>query len=83
MVWSDGEPVPNARIEYRYVNVPIVYAAKPDREGRFSFKVYDGLKITVRATVETGRRKYVYSNYVEAWVMGEDLKVKIVIPANR
>jgi Carboxypeptidase regulatory-like domain len=83
VVRSDGEPAPNARIEYRHVNVPSVYTAKPDREGRFSFKVYDGLRITIRATVEMGRREYVYSNYVEAWVMGEDLKVKIVIPANR
>ena len=83
VVWSDGKPAPNARIEYSQINVPIVYAAKPDQEGRFSFKVYDGLKITMRATVEMGRREYVYSNYVEAWVMGEDLKVKIVIPANR
>ena len=83
VVWSDGEPIPNARIEYRHVNVPSVYTAKPDREGRFSFKVYDGLKITVRAAVEIENRKHIYSDYIAASVMGEDVKVKIVIPANR
>jgi hypothetical protein len=81
--WSDGKPAPNARIEYLQVNVPIGYAAKPDQEGRFSFKVYDGLKITMRATVEIKEGKYSYSDWTEASVMGEDVKVKIVIPANR
>jgi hypothetical protein len=65
------------------VNVLIGYAAKPDQEGRFSFKVYDGLKITIRAAVEIEKGKYIYSDWVEASVMGEDVKVKIVIPAKR
>jgi hypothetical protein len=83
VVWSDGKPAPNARIEYSQVNVPIAYGATPDQEGRFSFKVYDGLKVTIRATVEIEKGKYIYSDWVQASVMGEDVKVKIVIPANR
>jgi Carboxypeptidase regulatory-like domain len=83
VVWPDGRPAPNARIEYSQVNVPIAYGAKPDREGRFSFKIYDGLKITMRATVEIEEGKYIYSDWVEASVIGEDVKVKIVLPASQ
>ncbi|MCI0564129.1 MAG: carboxypeptidase-like regulatory domain-containing protein [Nitrososphaera sp.] len=78
VLWSDGKPIPNARIEYSQVNVPISYGANPDQEGRFSFKVYDGLKITMRATVESSKGNYIYSDYVEASVTGEDPKVKRV-----
>jgi hypothetical protein len=53
------------------------------QEGRFSFKVYDGLKITMRATVEISKGNYIYSDYVEASVTGEDVQVKIIVPANR
>ena len=83
VLWTDGKPIPNARIEYSQVNVPIVYGANPDQEGRFSFKVYDGLKIMMRATVEIDNGKYIYSDYVEASVTGEDVKVRIVVPVNR
>jgi Carboxypeptidase regulatory-like domain len=83
VVWPDGRPALNARIEYSQVNVPIAYGAKPDREGRFSFKIYDGLKITMRATVEIEEGKYIYSDWVEASVIGEDVKVKIVLPASQ
>lgn len=79
VVWPDGRPAPNARVEYLQVNVPIAYGANSDREGRFSFKVYDGMKITMRATVEIEKGKYVYSDYIEASVTGEDVKVKIVM----
>jgi hypothetical protein len=37
----------------------------------------------MRATVEIEKGKYIYSDWIEASVMGEDVKVKIVIPANR
>ena len=83
VLWTDGKPIPNARIEYSQVNVPIVYGANPDQEGRFSFKVYDGLRIMMRATVEINNGKYIYSDYVEASVTGEDVKVRIVVPVNR
>src|SRR5262245_42427849 len=78
VLWPDGRPAPNARIEYSQVNVPIAYGAKPDQQGRFSFKIYDGLKITMRASVEIEEGKYIYSDWVEASVIGEDVKVKIV-----
>lgn len=83
MVWSDGKPAPNARVEYSQINVPIGYGTKPDRDGRFSFKVYDGLKITMRATMEIEKGKYIYSDWVETSVLGEDVKVKIVLPGNQ
>jgi hypothetical protein len=81
--WPDGKPVPNAGIEYLPVNVPGGYGAKSDQEGRFSFKVHDGLKIKIRARGEIEWGKYIYSDWVEASVMGEDVKVKIVLPANQ
>jgi Carboxypeptidase regulatory-like domain len=83
VVWSDGKPVPNARIEYSQFNVAIGYGTNPDREGRFSFKVYDGLKIQIRATVEIEKRKYIYSDWAEYLVMGEDIEVKIVVSRNQ
>jgi carboxypeptidase family protein len=81
--WPDGKPVPNAGIEYLPAGVPAGYGAKSDQEGRFSFKVSDGLKIKIRARGEVEWGKYVYSDWVEATVMGEDAKVKIVLPANQ
>jgi hypothetical protein len=81
--WPDGKPVPNAGIEYLPAGVPAGYGAKADQEGRFSFKVYDGLKTKIRARGEIEWGKYVYSDWVEATVMGEDAKVKIVLPANQ
>jgi hypothetical protein len=81
--WTDGKPVPNAGIEYLTVNIPAGYGAKSDQEGRFSFKVHDGLKIKIRASGEIELGKYIYSDWVEVSVMGEDVKVKIVLPANQ
>jgi Carboxypeptidase regulatory-like domain len=81
--WSDGKPAPNAGIEYVPVNVPAGYGAKSDQEGRFSFKVHDGLKIKIRARGEIKWGKYIYSDWVETTVMDEDVKVKIVLPANQ
>jgi hypothetical protein len=81
--WPDGKPVPNAGIEYLPVNVPAGYGAKSDQEGRFSFKVSDGLKIKIRARGEIEWGKYIYSDWVEASVMGEDVKLKIILPANQ
>jgi hypothetical protein len=83
VMWSDGRPIPNAKIGYSQVNVPISYGANPDQEGRFSFKVYDGMKITIGATVEVSKGNYIYSDYVQAVIMGEDVKVKIIVPVNR
>jgi hypothetical protein len=83
VLWSDGKPVPNARIEYSQVDVPIAYGTNPDQEGRFSFKVYDGMKITIRATVEVTNGNYIYSDYVHAIAIGEDVKVRIIVPVNR
>ena len=83
VVWSDGKPAPNVWVEYSQIKVPIGYGTKPDRDGRFSFKVYDGLKITMRATMEIEKGKYIYSDWVETSVLGEDVKVKIVLPGNQ
>lgn len=81
--WPDGKPFPNAGIEYLTVNIPAGYGAKSDQEGRFSFKVSDGLKIKIRARGEIEWGKYIYSDWIEASVMGEDVKVKIVLHANQ
>jgi Carboxypeptidase regulatory-like domain len=81
--WPDGKPVQNAGIEYLPVNVPAGYGAKSDQEGRFSFKISDGLKIKIRARGEIEWGKYIYSDWVETSVMGEDVKVKIVLPVNQ
>jgi hypothetical protein len=79
-VWSDGKPVRNASIKYLEINVPIAYTVEPDKEGRFSFKLYDGLKIRMYAIVDVGKEKSRYSDSVEVAATGEDIKVKLVIP---
>jgi hypothetical protein len=81
--WPDGRPVPNAGIEYLTVDAPAGYGAKADQEGRFSFKVYDGLKIRIRARGEIEWGKYVYSDWGEASVIGENARVKIILPENQ
>jgi hypothetical protein len=80
VVWSDGKPVRNASIKYLEINVPIAYTVEPDKEGRFSFKLYDGLKIRMYAIVDVGKEKSRYSDSVEVAATGEDIKVKLVIP---
>ena len=79
IVWSDGKPVRDAYIDYSEINRPIAYTIETDKEGRFSFKLYDGLKITMRANVYVGK-KGIYSDYIEVAAMGEEIKVKLVIP---
>src|SRR5687767_2951038 len=81
--WPDGKPVPSAGIEYLSLNVPAGYGAKADQQGRFSFKVSDGVKLKVRARGEIEWGKYIYSDWVEASVTGEDVMVKIVLPTNQ
>jgi 5-hydroxyisourate hydrolase-like protein (transthyretin family) len=80
VVWSDGKPVRNASIDYSEINGSTAYNVEPDKEGRFSFKLYDGLKITMNASVNVGKEKFLYSDYVEVTATGEDIKVKLVIP---
>jgi Carboxypeptidase regulatory-like domain/Tissue inhibitor of metalloproteinase len=80
VVWSDGKPVRNASIHYLEINGSTAYTVEHDKEGRFSFKLYDGLKIKMIANVNVGKEKFIHSDSVEVTATGEDIKVKLVIP---
>jgi hypothetical protein len=77
-MWSDGEPVRNASIDYLAIGRPMVHTVDPDRDGRFSIKVYAGLKIRLLARVEIEGE--VHSGYADISAMGEDINVKLVVP---
>jgi len=74
---KDGTLAPGARVEY--VIDAVVYGAKVDDRGNFSFKAYEGLKLSVRALIEIEKGKYAYGNPVEV-VVGPGLApIKIVM----
>lgn len=60
VVWPDGKPAPTAKVGYGTDGVS--YAVSVDEEGRFSFKVYNGITIGISAYVETAPRQYVRAN---------------------
>src|SRR2546430_6700954 len=52
VVWADGRPASAARVGYEMSGDAILYAAKVDDRGHFSFKAYQGLKLTLGASIE-------------------------------
>jgi hypothetical protein len=72
VVRPDGQPFADARVEY--TNEAIVYSAKVDERGRFSFKTYEGVTVSVRALIEN---THLYS---ESVVVNGATKLKLVVP---
>jgi hypothetical protein len=79
VVWPDGRPASAARVGYMS-NESILYSAKVDSNGQFSFKAYEGIKMAVQAFVELGG-KQLQSNWVEVGAPGVT-KLRIVITSN-
>ncbi|HMH43043.1 MAG TPA: carboxypeptidase regulatory-like domain-containing protein, partial [Pyrinomonadaceae bacterium] len=57
VVWADGRPAAGARVEYEMSGQAIMYGAKVDEQGHFSFKAYQDLKLTLRASIEIEKGK--------------------------
>jgi hypothetical protein len=55
VVWPDGKPTATARVFYGTDGIS--YAVPVDAEGRFSFKVYNGLTVGLSASVEVVKGK--------------------------
>ena len=78
VVRADGTPASDARVTYMSTD-PIIYSAKVDENGKFSFKAYEGIKISVQALVESGGKR-LESFWVP--VDGPGAKLRLVIKSN-
>jgi hypothetical protein len=79
VLWSDGKPAADARVGYSG-GEPVLYGAAVDKDGRFRFKAYNDLKISLSASVEPEKGKYIQSNNVTILV-GPGLEpVKLILP---
>lgn len=81
VVWADGRPSAGARVEYEMSGQAIMYGAKVDEQGHFSFKAYQGLKLTLRASIEIEKGKYEYGNWVEITAGANPEPIKLVMAA--
>jgi len=81
VVWPDGKPAPGARVGYEVSGEGIIYGATMDDQGRFEFKAYEGLKLTLRASIEIEKGKYAYSNWAGVTVGANLEPVKLVLTA--
>jgi hypothetical protein len=66
VVWTNGQPATGARVGYMVHGDSIVYGATVDAVGKFHFKAYEGLKLTLRAHIGDGKGGNVYSEWANA-----------------
>jgi hypothetical protein len=83
VVWPDGKPATNANVGYMLPKDSIFYGIKVDEAGRFSFKAYTGLTLTVSAGFEVEKGKYVnaYSPPIVVGVNTEPIKLVLTAPS--
>jgi hypothetical protein len=79
VVWSNGKPAAGARVGYLVVGGSTFYGAKVDG-ANFSLQAYEGLRLTMRASIEPEKGKTVYSDWVEVTVMLGLAPLKLVLP---
>jgi len=80
VVWSNGKPAVGARIGYSSSEDSVSYTAEIDADGRFRFKSYGGLKLTMDAFIERDG-KHLFSNGVQVTVNSSLTPVEIVLTA--
>jgi hypothetical protein len=80
VVWSNGKPALGARVGYLVVGDAVFYGTKDEGGANFSFKTYEGLRLTMRASMEPEKGKSVYSDWVEVMVMPGLPPVKLILP---
>jgi hypothetical protein len=81
VAWSNGSPASNVRVSYTGGGDPVVYTVKVDGQGRFSFKAYEGLKLSLRASSEPADGKSVFSEWANITVTSGLPPIKLVLPA--
>lgn len=79
VVGSNGKPAVGAHVGYLVFGGSTFYGAKVDGAD-FSFKAYEGLRLTMRASIEREQGKSVYSDWVEVTVMSGLAPLKLVLP---
>jgi hypothetical protein len=79
VLWSDGTPAANARVSYSG-GEPIIYSAAIDKDGRFRFKAYNGMRLGLSASIEPETGKYISSNKVDVLVGPGLESVKLILP---
>jgi len=78
VVWSNGRPAVGAKVGYSSVEYPVSYSADVDDQGRFSFKSYEGLKLTMNAYI-TRDGKSLYSNAARVTVNSSLTPVELIL----
>jgi hypothetical protein len=80
LTWSDGRPATDVSFGYKVSEHGLLYPIKVDDQGRFTFKVYEGLEILLQANYEKGKGNYIYSPPVKASTTTEDEFIKVQLP---
>ena len=62
VVAPDGKPATTANVGYMVPKDSVFYRIQVDEAGRFSFKAYAGMTLTVSASVEVTKGKYANAN---------------------
>lgn len=83
VVAPDGKPVTNANVGYMVPKDSVFYGIKVDEAGRFSFKAYAGLTLTVSASLEVTKGKFAnaHSSPIVAGVHTEPIKLVLTPPS--
>ena len=77
VVWPDGKPASAVKVSYGADAV--AYTVTVDEEGRFSFKVYNGITIGLSAYVETAKGQYVRADGGQIVVGVNTEPIKLVL----
>lgn len=80
VTWPDGKPAVGARVGYSSGEDPVSYSASVDAEGRFNFKSYEGLKLTMNAYIARDG-KPLYSNAVRVTINSSLTPVELILTA--
>jgi hypothetical protein len=80
VVWPNGKPAVGARVGYTVVGDAVFYGAKDEGNASFSIKAYQGLALTMRASIEAEKGKTFYSDWVSVTVHPGLPQIKIVMP---
>jgi hypothetical protein len=81
-VGPDGRPAAGVSISCTTDNadLPVVYGVQADEEGRFSFKVYEGIGLKLSVSVERPDGSWIESNVVNVPAAGALPEIRIVVP---
>jgi hypothetical protein len=81
VVWADGTPAKGARIAYMVGGDAVVYGVQTNETGEFSFKAYEGLKLSISAQMNRENRQSISSPAVTITVEAGAAPLKFVLPS--